>query len=277
MIIIISPAKNMRKSEDWKELIDEGELSCPRLYEKSNEVLAHMKEYITEEIRAIMKIKEELAQLNYCRFQRMKPISCCKNSKNGKESPKFTGKTPAIFAYDGIQYKSISPESISKDGIEFLNDHLRIISGLYGVLRPFDMIDEYRLEMQTKVKINDKANLYSFWDGSISGNISEDLGGEGIVLNLASKEYSKTVEKYFDNKKSESKIKLITCTFKVEKAGKLKVESTASKKARGYMVRYIAENKIDDIEGVKTFNIDGFTYSENESTEKEIVFVKKVD
>lgn len=277
MITIISPAKNMRKSEDWKELIDEGELSCPRLYEKSNEVLAHMKEYITEEIRAIMKIKEELAQLNYCRFQRMKPISCCKNSKDGKESPKFTGKTPAIFAYDGIQYKSISPESISKDGLEFLNDHLRIISGLYGVLRPFDMIDEYRLEMQTKVKINDKANLYSFWDGSISGNISEDLGGEGIVLNLASKEYSKTVEKYFDNKKSESKIKLITCTFKVEKAGKLKVESTASKKARGYMVRYIAENKIDDIEGVKTFNIDGFTYSENESTEKEIVFVKKVD
>ncbi|WP_432792125.1 peroxide stress protein YaaA [Peptacetobacter hiranonis] len=277
MITIISPAKNMRKSEDWKELIDEGELSCPRLYEKSNEVLAHMKEYITEEIRAIMKIKEELAQLNYCRFQRMKPISCCKNSKDGKESPKFTGKTPAIFAYDGIQYKSISPESISKDGIEFLNDHLRIISGLYGVLRPFDMIDEYRLEMQTKVKINDKANLYSFWDGSISGNISEDLGREGIVLNLASKEYSKTVEKYFDNKKSESKIKLITCTFKVEKAGKLKVESTASKKARGYMVRYIAENKIDDIEGVKTFNIDGFTYSENESTEKEIVFVKKVD
>lgn len=277
MITIISPAKNMRKSEDWKELIDEGELSCPRLYEKSNEVLAHMKEYITEEIRAIMKIKEDLAQLNYCRFQRMKPISCCKNSKDGKESPKFTGKTPAIFAYDGIQYKSISPESISKDGIEFLNDHLRIISGLYGVLRPFDMIDEYRLEMQTKVKINDKANLYSFWDGSISGNISEDLGGEGIVLNLASKEYSKTVEKYFDNKKSESKIKLITCTFKVEKAGKLKVESTASKKARGYMVRYIAENKIDGIEGVKTFNIDGFTYSENESTEKEIVFVKKVD
>lgn len=277
MITIISPAKNMRKSEDWKELIDEGELSCPRLYEKSNEVLAHMKEYITEEIRAIMKIKEELAQLNYCRFQRMKPISCCKNSKDGKESPKFTGKTPAIFAYDGIQYKSISPENISKDGIEFLNDHLRIISGLYGILRPFDMIDEYRLEMQTKVKINDKANLYSFWDGSISGNISEDLGGEGIVLNLASKEYSKTVEKYFDNKKSESKIKLITCTFKVEKAGKLKVESTASKKARGYMVRYIAENKIDGIEGVKTFDIDGFIYSENESTEKEIVFVKKVD
>ena len=277
MITIISPAKNMRKSEDWKELIDEGELSCPRLYEKSNEVLAHMKEYITEEIRAIMKIKEDLAQLNYCRFQRMKPISCCKNSKDGKESPKFTGKTPAIFAYDGIQYKSISPENISKDGIEFLNDHLRIISGLYGVLRPFDMIDEYRLEMQTKVKVNEKANLYSFWDGSISGNISEDLGGEGIVLNLASKEYSKTVEKYFDNKKLESKIDLITCTFKVEKAGKLKVESTASKKARGYMVRYIAENKIDDIEGVKTFNIDGFTYSENESTEKEIVFVKKVD
>ena len=277
MITIISPAKNMRKSEDWKGLIDEGELSCPRLYEKSNEVLANMKEYITEEIRAIMKIKEDLAQLNYCRFQRMKPISCCKNSKDGKESPKFTGKTPAIFAYDGIQYKSISPESISKDGIEFLNNHIRIISGLYGVLRPFDMIDEYRLEMQTKVKVNDKANLYSFSNGSISENISEDLGGEGIVLNLASKEYSKTVEKYFDNKKSESKIKLITCTFKVEKAGKLKVESTASKKARGYMVRYIAENKIDDIEGVKTFNIDGFTYSENESTEKEIVFVKKVD
>ena len=277
MITIISPAKNMRKSDDWKNLIDENELSCPKLYEKSNEVLKHMKEYITEEIRAIMKIKENLAQLNYCRFQRMKPISCCKDSKSGSESPKFTRKTPAIFAYDGIQYKSIAPESISKEGIEFLNEHLRIISGLYGVLRPFDMIDEYRLEMQTKVKVNDKANLYSFWNGSISGSISEDLGGEGIVLNLASKEYSKTVEKYFDNKKSESKVKLITCTFKVEKSGKLKVESTASKKARGYMVRYIAENKIDDIEGVKRFDLDEFRYSEEESTEKELIFVKKVD
>ena len=131
--------------------------------------------------------------------------------------------------------------------------------------------------MQTKVTVNDKANLYSFWNGSISGSISEDLGGEGIVLNLASKEYSKTVEKYFDNKKSESKVKLITCTFKVEKSGKLKVESTASKKARGYMVRYIAENKIDDIEGVKRFDLDEFRYSEEESTEKELVFVKKVD
>ena len=201
----------------------------------------------------------------------------CIRDRSGSESPKFTGKTPAIFAYDGIQYKSIAPESISKEGIEFLNEHLRIISGLYGVLRPFDMIDEYRLEMQTKVKVNDKANLYSFWNGSISGSISEDLGGEGIVLNLASKEYSKTVEKYFDNKKSESKVKLITCTFKVEKSGKLKVESTASKKARGYMVRYIAENKIDDIEGVKRFDLDEFRYSEEESTEKELVFVKKVD
>ena len=277
MITIISPAKNMRKSEEWKNLIGENELSCPKLYEKSNEVLAHMKEYITEEMRAIMKIKENLAQLNYCRFQRMKPISCCKNAKDGKENPKFTGKTPAIFAYDGIQYKSIAPESISKDGIEFLNDHIRIISGLYGVLRPFDMIDEYRLEMQTKVKVNDKSNLYSFWDGSISKSIADDLGGEGIVLNLASKEYSKTVEKYFDSKKSESKISLITCTFKVEKSGKLKVESTASKKARGYMVKYIAENKIDDIEGIKKFNCDGFKYTEEESTEKEIVFVKKVD
>lgn len=275
MITIISPAKNMRKSEDWKELIEDGELSCPRLYEKSNEVLSQMKEYITEEIRAIMKIKENLAQLNYCRFQRMKPISCCKKDKGG--NPKFTGKTPSIFAYDGIQYKSIAPENMSKDEIEFLNDHLRIISGLYGVLRPFDMIDEYRLEMQTKVKINDKANLYSFWNESIAKNIAGDLNGEGVVLNLASKEYSKTVEKYFDGKNSEYDINLVTCTFKVEKAGKLKVESTASKKARGYMVRYIAENKIDDLDSVKKFDVDGFKYSEEESTEKEFVFVKKVD
>lgn len=276
MITIISPAKNMRKCEDWKKLIDENELSCPKLYEKSNEVLAHMKEYITEEIRAIMKIKENLAQLNYARFQRIKPISCCKRGKDGEVNPKFTGKTPSIFAYDGIQYKSIAPESISKDGIEFLNDHLRIISGLYGVLRPFDMIDEYRLEMQTKIKVQDKSNLYAFWNGSIADSIAEDLGGDGIVLNLASKEYSKTVEKYFDGKNHESNVKLITCTFKVEKAGKLKVESTASKKARGNMVRYIAENKIDDLEGVKKFDADGFGYSENESTEKELVFVKKV-
>ncbi|WP_300279093.1 peroxide stress protein YaaA [Peptacetobacter sp.] len=266
MITIISPAKNMRKPNIWKEKIDKSELTNPKLYEKSNKILSHMKEYITEEIQDIMKIKEDLAQLNYARFQKMKPIK--------KDSVVIKDKIPSIFAYDGIQYKNISPEDISKEGLLFLNEHLRIISGFYGILRPFDIIDEYRLEMQTKVKIYEKNNLYTFWNTSIAEEISNDLNNEGIVLNLASKEYSKTVEKTFNSK--ESKIKLINCTFKVEKGEKLKVESTASKKARGKMVKYIAENKIDDLESIKKFKEDDFAYSEKYSTDKEIVFIKKV-
>lgn len=272
MITVISPAKNMKKSNDWKNLIDEKDLTSPKLYKKSNEILSHMKEYITEEIRSIMKIKETLAQLNYMRFQKMKPIVEYNDEKSKREV--FKGKTPSIFSYDGIQYKNIEVETISKEGIDFLNKHLRIISGFYGVLKPLDMIDEYRLEMQTKIKINDKANLYSFWGESIANSIAEELNGEGTVLNLASNEYSKTLEKYFKCKKSKYNIKMITCIFKVEKNGKLKVESTASKKARGKMVRYIAENKIDDIDNLKKFREDGFVYSKKESKEDEIVFIK---
>lgn len=267
MITIISPAKNMRKYSRWKENIDKEKLTNPSLYNKSNEVLSHMKEYITEEIQSIMKIKEDLARLNYARFQKMMPIE--------EEKIDTTNKIPSIFAYDGIQYKNISPENIDKEGMEFLNNHLRILSGFYGILRPFDMIDEYRLEMQTKVKINDKNNLYSFWGDSIAENISDDLNEEGIVLNLASNEYSKTIEKYFNKK--DSKIKIATCIFKVEKNGKLRVESTSSKKARGKMVKYIADNKVDNIEKIKEFNEDAFYYSKEDSTEKDIVFIKKVD
>lgn len=266
MITIISPAKNMRKQDLWKEKIDKTKLTNPMLYEKSNIVLNNMKEYITEEIQDIMKIKEDLAQLNFARFQKMKPIK--------KDSIVIKDKIPSIFAYDGIQYKNISPENISEEGLEFLNKHLRIISGFYGILRPFDIIDEYRLEMQTKVKIDDKNNLYAFWNTSIAENIYNDLYTDGIVLNLASKEYSKTIEKTLNAK--ESKVELINCTFKVEKGEKLKVESTASKKARGKMVKYIADNKIDNLESIKNFKEDDFYYSEEYSTDKEFVFIKKV-
>lgn len=264
MISIISPSKTMKKSIEWRNTISCDDVTYPALYKQSNIILKELKGYLAEEIAGLMKINERLAQLNYARFQRIKPMT-------GEEKGICHKKSPAIFSYDGIQYKSMMLSEMSRENMEFMNSHIRILSGFYGILRPLDMIDEYRLEMQTKIKINGCCGLYSFWKDTIAEEIIKTSETKGVVLNLASKEYSKAVEKYI----LSSGIRFVDCIFKVEKNGKLKVESTASKKGRGAMVRFISENHIDDIDGIKNFKEDGFEYSEENSSENEIVFIKR--
>ena len=269
MIAIISPAKNMREDEMWKNIVKNEMISYPSLHEETNHILSELKKYSVEEIARLMRISEKLAELNFERFKNMEFLKGNKEDINEE-------KTPAVFAYDGMQYKYIEVEKMSYDEIEFMNSHLRIISGFYGVLKPLDLIDEYRLEMQTKLEVDEFKNLYSFWNNKIYNEIINGLEGSEIILNLASKEYSKTIEKYISGKNSDKKYKFITCTFKVNKGGKMRVDSTSSKKSRGSMVKFIAENKIDTIEEVKKFSFDGFKYSEEESSEGELVFVKNI-
>ena len=177
----------------------------------------------------------------------------------------------ALLALSGIAYKELDAKSLDKESFEFLGDHLIMCSGLYGALRPSDSITPYRLEMKTKLPIDTNKNLYEYWKDDLYNAISSK--SNGVIVNLASKEYSKCVEKYLQDEV------YVTCTFKVNKNNQLKVQSTAAKKARGAMVRWIATNKIDAWEDLMKFNEDNYTFiqdlSNTSSQVKELVFVKE--
>lgn len=161
----------------------------------------------------------------------------------------------------------MGPDSFSYNEFEYIEKHLKILSGFYGVLTPFDGVTPYRLEMQAKLKINNCKNLYKFWNESIYSEVTKD---SNVILNLASKEYSKTIEKYL-----KADDRFITCIFGTLADSKIKVKATEAKMARGLMVRYMAHNNIENIEDIKNFSDLSFSYSEKYSNENEFVFLKK--
>ena len=176
--------------------------------------------------------------------------------------------SPAILTYEGIQYKYMSPDSFSEEEFNYIKSHLKILSGFYGVLNPFDGVVPYRLEMQAKLKVEDSKNLYEFWGDSLYKELRKE---SNVILNLASKEYSKCIEKYL----SDDDV-FITCIFgELKEDGKIKVKATEAKMARGLMVRYMASNNITDIEDIKKFADLSFKYSAEHSTDKEFVFIKQ--
>lgn len=253
MIIFISPAKGFNETSPSPKQI-------PSQIEKSKIIIDSLRNMCLEELSKLMKIKEDLASLNIERFKDFK------FDQNGLS---------ALFAYSGIQYKNIDPTSLSKDDLDYMDKHLRIISGLYGCLKPSDSIYPYRLEMLTKLPLKYgntlHKNLYDFWSDSIYKDLEEN--SEGVIVNLASNEYSKVIKKYV-----KKDIIFVTCTFKVIKKDKLKIESTASKSARGKMLRYIAKNKINDYRDLMNFTEDGYEFrkelSKTEGNEIELIFTK---
>lgn len=245
MIVFISPAKGFNETDIKAN-------SIPSLIDKSKIIMNELKSLSEDDIKKSMKVNDKIAELNVRRFS---------NFRFDSEG------IPAIFGYSGIQYKNIDAASFSEDDINFLEKHFRILSGLYGVLKPMDSIYPYRLDLLTKISVEGSKNLYEFWNSSIYEKLSEE--SPSVIVNLASDEYSKAVKKYAENQK------YVSCTFKVDKSGKLKVESTASKIARGKMVRFIVENRIDDPEQLKTFNLDGYIFREDLSSDDEFVFVIK--
>ena len=173
--------------------------------------------------------------------------------------------TPAIFAYDGIQYQYMGVSSLDDDMIEYLQNNLRIISGFYGVLRPLDRVTPYRLEMQAKVQIGNTKGLYDYWGKKIYDAIIDD---SHTIVNLASKEYSKTVEKYLS-----AEDRFITCTFAQLEKAKLVQKATYAKMARGEMVNFIAGKNIQNEEEIKAFDRLGFVFDSELSDENKYVFV----
>ena len=248
MKIIISPAKKMNIDDDIFEY-----RSKPVFFEQAEEIMNYMKNLSYDECKTIWKCSDKLAQLNYDRVVNM--------DLNYR-------LTPALFSYEGSQYQYMGARVLSRYALEYLQDNLRILSGFYGILKPLDGVVPYRLEMQSKFINYKNKDLYEYWADKIANSLFEETN---LIINLASKEYSKCVEKYLKNSPGT---KFITCVFGEIKGDKVIEKGTLAKMARGEMVRYLAQNKICDLEGLKRFDKLEYKYSQEKSNEKTYVFIK---
>lgn len=245
MRIIISPAKKMNVNTDelsWREL--------PEFLSNTQQILTVLKGMTYEELQKLWKCNDKIAELNCMRLEQM-------DLRNNL--------TPAILAYEGIQYQYMAPEVFSDRGFEYIQEHLRILSGFYGILKPFDGVTPYRLEMQAKLEVDGNKDLYSFWADRLAENL---FSQSKCIVNLASKEYSQCISKYLS-----SDITFITCVFGEEKDGKIIEKGTMCKMARGEMVRFMAENEIKDIEDIKSFSALNYRYSKEHSNDTTYVYV----
>lgn len=266
MKIIISPAKKMN--------IDTDTLACrsvPVFLDETAELLTWMRDLTFAEAKELWKCNDKIAEQNYRRFQEM---------------DLERNLTPAVIAYEGIQYQYMAPAVFGGAETDYIQEHLRILSGFYGVLKPFDGVVPYRLEMQAKA--SEAGDLYKFWgdklyrevvrkEKPVSGTpgteppMLESSGADkNLIVNLASKEYSKCVEKYLT-----SQDRYLTIVFGELTDGKVKQKGTLAKMARGEMVRYLAEHEVEDLEGIKGFDRLGYWFDEALSNEQEYVFLKK--
>ena len=246
MRIIIAPAKKM--NEDTDSLACRG---LPAFFSRTQEILGVLKGMSRDELKELWKCSDRIADLNVERIAHM---------DIGRRL------TPAILAYEGIQYQYMAPGVFSETEFEYVQTHLRILSGFYGILRPFDGVVPYRLEMQAKLSVNGSGDLYGFW----GGDIAEALFAEtDCVLNLASKEYSLCVSKYLSGN-----ARFITCVFGEGSGGRIVEKGTMCKMARGEMVRYMAENGIEDVDKIKGFDRLNYAYSPEHSDENTYTFLR---
>lgn len=247
MKIIISPAKKMNIDTDTLAF-----RSMPVFLSETEELLAWMRHLTFAEAKAIWKCNDKIAEQNYRRFQEM---------------DLERNLTPAVIAYEGIQYQYMAPAVFGGAQTDYIQEHLRILSGFYGVLKPFDGVTPYRLEMQAKA--SEAGDLYKFWGDKLYREVAGEEKDGGLILNLASKEYSKCIEKYLTPEDT-----YVTVVFGELADGKVKQKGTLAKMARGEMVRYLAENKVEDPERIKGFDRLGYCFEETLSNEKEYVFLK---
>ncbi len=252
MKIIISPAKSL----DFESKVPTSLHSQPQFLDDSVKLNKKLKTLSRKKLSDFMGISDDLAALNYERNQNWCLPFTPDNSKQ------------AIFAFTGEVFRGIDVHTLDSDKIPLLQDRLRILSGLYGLLKPLDLIQAYRLEMGKKLKVGRTENLYKFWGDKIAESLNEELSEDDLFINLASSEYFKAVNQ------KVLKVPMITPVFKDFKNGQFKTIMTFAKKARGLMVRYIIDNNITTIDALKGFNVEGYGFDENRSTETELVFTR---
>ncbi|MGP1612701.1 MAG: peroxide stress protein YaaA [Catonella sp.] len=248
MKIILSPAKKMYKETDSLNAIGR-----PVFVEDAKVILNLLKTKDRNELQKIWKCNDKLTDENIERIASMD----LSNSL-----------TPAILSYEGIAYKYMSPAVFDSEQLAYIQKHLRILSAFYGVVKPMDGVVPYRLEMQAKLIIDGKKDLYEFWGSRIYNEVRDE---SGIFINLASKEYYKCIDKYLTKDD-----RFITCDFVEDVDGKMVTKGTYAKMARGEMVRFMAERKIEDVENIKEFNGLGYVFRENLSNNNKFVFEREI-
>ena len=251
MKILISPAKSL----DFENIVETSISSEPIFADQAFKINNTIKNLTAPDLSSLMSISPKLSELNWSRNQDFQKI-------DSKEKE-------AIFAFNGDVYDGIDANSINKSNYEKLQNSLRILSGLYGILKPFDKIKAYRLEMGTKISINGSKNLYDFWKESVTNSLIDEINENDIIVNLASNEYFSVIDK------SLIPNTIVTPQFKDFKNGKLKIISFYAKKARGLMTRFLIDNDIKSLSDIESFNSSGYMFSQNETTNPlEPVFVR---
>jgi cytoplasmic iron level regulating protein YaaA (DUF328/UPF0246 family) len=259
MLMVVSPAKNL----DFESPLPTDEFTQPQMLNDAKKLVKTCKKLAPSDLASLMHISDKLSILNAERFSSFTTPFTPENARQ------------SIFAFNGDVYAGLEAKSLSEDDIQFAQKHLRILSGLYGLLRPLDLMQPYRLEMGTKLENARGNSLYEFWGNSITKELNKALidnaedstqNSNDILINLASNEYFSSV------KKKLLKATIITPHFKDEKNGKYKIISFYAKKARGLMARYIIENKITSVSELKSFDSAGYVFNEAESTATDLVF-----
>ena len=245
MKILISPAKSL----DFDSNIDSLKCTQPVFLNKTSQINSVLKEKSPKDLMQLQGISQKLSDLNWKRNNDYVD----NHNKNSR---------PAVFAFNGDVYSGIDVKTLSEDKVYDLQKSLRILSGYYGVLKPLDLIQPYRLEMGTKLAVDGSENLYKFWSENITNSILDEMSTEDLLINLASNEYFEA----FDKKKFDGRI--ISPVFKDFKNGKLKIISFYAKKARGMMVRYIVDNSVSSYNELLGFNLGNYSYNEAETSDE---------
>ncbi len=246
MRIIISPAKKMNVDTDSFPVE-----ALPRFVERAERLIAALRERSGQELQDLWKCNDKITGQNLERLRTMDPRR---------------NLTPAILAYEGIQYRYMAPGVMETGALEYLREHLRILSGLYGLLRPFDGVTPYRLEMQARLSVDGFKDLYDFWGEDLANQLA---GETDLVVDLASREYSRAVEPWLPQG-----VRFLKCIFGEKKDGKLVEKGTMCKMVRGQMVRWLAENRVEDPGGIKNFSDLGYCFSPEDSAENIYTFIK---
>ncbi|AHM60019.1 hypothetical protein D770_08790 [Flammeovirgaceae bacterium 311] len=254
MLIIISPSK----TQDFAPLSQTPDYTVPQFLDDSSKLVAELRKKKPAALGKLMDISENLAGLNHERFQEWQTPFTPENAK------------PALFAFKGDVYTGIPAEEYSSEELQYAQEHLRILSGLYGLLRPLDLMQPYRLEMKIKLKNKRGADLYKFWGKRLTDGLNNALQQqkEAVLVNLASNEYYKALQP------KDIKGRIITPQFKEFKNGKYSMVALFAKRARGMMTDYILRNRLETPEAIKGFDREGYSFSEPLSVSDEWVFVR---
>jgi len=254
MLIVVSPAKSL----DFDSKARTRKFTEPQYLEESTQLVGQLQKLSPEDFSELMNISSSLGELNHMRYANWHTPFDLENSKQ------------AIFAFKGDVYIGLEAEKFSTADLNFAQKHLRILSGLYGLLRPLDLMQPYRLEMGSRFENKKGKNLYEFWDNKLTENLNELFKQDKrpVLVNLASKEYFSAI------KPKSLNAEIISPVFKDFSNGKYKIVSFYAKKARGYMAAYIIQNRIKSPEKLKDFDVEGYWYSEQDSTPAQPVFLR---